>query len=97
MARSFNSRIYETTIKEWIPDINSDDLRWLCNKASDLYKELDAAAGCVDNFRVSRIVDNQYSDAYDAAVANGCCGFTDDRYTNPLTNNTFIIGFNYGH
>lgn len=96
MANSFNYRIYGKQIKEFIPDIGEDDLKWLCNKAGDLYKEVEAA-GCVDNFRASRVIDGNWSDRYHGAVASGCCGSTDNRFMNPLTGNEFWLGFNFGH
>ena len=96
MAYSFNYQIYGEQVKGFIPDIGEDDLKWLCNRAGTLYKEL-VDAGCVDNFRASRVIDGRWSEAYEDCFAKGCCGFRDDRYTNPLTGNEFFLGFNFGH
>ncbi len=96
MSDGFNQRIYGKNILAWIPDVNEHDLNFLSNKASELYKEVEDA-GCVDNFRISRVVHGQVSDKYEKAVESGCCGSSDVHYTNELTGNTFSIGFNYGH
>lgn len=92
---TFNLELYSAGVIAWIPDISEHDLKFVCNKASEIYKSLDD--GCVDNFRISRVVDGDTSDEYDRAYRNGCCGSVDQIFTNPLTGNSFMIGFNYGH
>jgi hypothetical protein len=92
VADTFNFRIYGAVIQAWIPDIGTDDLQFMVNKAAALYQEIDDP--CTDNFRVSRLPE---SAAYCEAVAGGCCGSVDQEWTNPLTGNSFVVGFNYGH
>lgn len=92
-----NEEIYAPIIKSWIPDIGADDLKWLCNKAASAYQKLAKEEDCIDNFRVSRLVDGQWSERYADALKNGCCGFEDKKFTNPLTGNRFIAGWNFGH
>lgn len=95
----FNLRMYKKDVLSFIPDIGEDDLKWICNKASSIYKKLDQC-GCVDNFRVSRVsLSNPYkpSDVYMRSRSNGCCGFYDQIFLNLKTGNLFFIGFNYGH
>ena len=97
MSTEFNFSIYAEEIKQFIPDIEDDDLKWLCNKAAEQYKDLETEVEHIDNFRISRIVEDEWSAAYEKVYAKGCCGFSDVKHTNPLTGNEFVIGFNYGH
>lgn len=97
-----NQHIYAATIREWIPDIEDDDLAWLCNKAANIYRNINDL--CIDNFRISRAKVEMIkgfgfyaSEAYRQARNNGCCGFRDELVRNPATGNEFYIGFNYGH
>ena len=94
----------ESTVRNWIPDINEEDFVFLENEVSKLFKEY--VNDCIDNFRISRA--NSYRENFDEDSAdisieykqaheNGCCGFSDDLYTNPITGNRFYIGCNYGH
>lgn len=92
---SFNIKIYGETIKEWIPDISHDDLVFVANKSANLYRSIDD--GCIDNYRVSRIIDGNHSAKYEEAIESGCCGSTDKTVVNTKTGNSFTIGFNYGH
>lgn len=101
---------YDKTIVEFIPDIGEDDKSYLADLAVELYNSLsDDCSGVlfasqvdddeehIDNFRVSRYDDNQWSDAYGKAIEQGCCDEVDNVVTNPSTGNTFIMGFNYSH
>lgn len=95
---TFNQELYRDAIIAMIPDIGMDDLKWLCNKCANLYQKCDRWGEGVDNFRVARNIKGSEALArYDAIRNKGCCGFTDEEITNPLTKNEFIIGFNYGH
>ena len=93
---SFNLVIYAVMVRKWIPDIGKDDMSFVCNKSSNIHKRVESH-GCVDNYRISRVVDGDVSDDYRAAKHNGCCGFVDEIFTNPKTGNSFTIGFNFGH
>lgn len=95
MAKNcFNRRIYGT-IAERVTD-NSHDRAWLCNQLAKLYKEIDD--GCVDNLRADKaLADGGKTDNYIRAMYAGCCGTADKLVVNPKTNNSFWIGFNYGH
>lgn len=93
---SFNRDMYGSTVRKWIPDISEDDLTFVCNKSSDVYKSVESA-GCVDNYRVSRVIADMVSDDYQEAIDNGCCGFSDVTFTNHKTGHLFRIGFNFGH
>lgn len=94
---TFNLRLYGASIKYWLGDISEDDRRFVANKAASLYKEVERF-DCVDNLRMSQVVAGlRLNPKYQIAVDNGCCGSVDRSFTNPLTNNTFSIGFNYGH
>jgi hypothetical protein len=97
MSNCNNFEIYSTEILLQIPDILEDDLKWLCNQSSDVYKECEELGGCTDNFRVSRFINDKVSSEYIRRQDCGCCGAIDKPVTNPLTSNTFIIGFNFGH
>lgn len=98
MRNDYNLNIYESSIKYFIGEnINIHDLKYIANKAAKIYNRLDNKYGCVDNFRVSLVESNQVSNLYKEAEDRGCCGFFDEDFTNKLTNNTFRIGFNYGH
>lgn len=95
--KSFNQKLYSSLIRNWIPDINEDDEMFLCNASSNTYRSV-KSAGCVDNYRVSRISETgDASQKYEEAKDNGCCGFIDKKVTNRKTGNEFIIGFNFGH
>ncbi len=94
---TFNLKLYGRSIRYWLGDISEDDRRFVSNKAASLYKEVEPC-GCVDNLRMSRVVAGlRLNPKYQEAVDNGCCGSVDRSFTNPLTDNTFSIGFNYGH
>lgn len=90
---SYNEKIYADWVQYYIPEITQQDLTWLCNKAANIYRNLND--GCIDNFRCC--VGESMSQAYKDAYHNGCCGFSDTVVQNPLTGNVFMIGFNYGH
>lgn len=92
-----NQQIYASMIRAHIPDIGEQDLKWLCNKAATVYSKLAKEEACIDNFRVSRLINGEWSESYADALKNGCCGFEDKEFTNPLTGNHFIVGFNFGH
>lgn len=97
VKETFNTRIYAQRVQDWIPDVNADDLLFLCNRSASIYQQIEAA-GCVDNYRVSRVgFFNRVSSAYSRAKAGGCCGYTDVVLKNPVTGNKFAVGFNYGH
>lgn len=94
-------RIFERDIKDWITDINEEDLNELSLKILECYIDLDYNDGCVDNFRVSRVeyVEDKetcWSDRYDYAELRGCCGSCDVHFTTK-SGNDYIYGFNYGH
>lgn len=95
--QSHNLRLYSERVKWFIPEISELDLKFVCNKSASLYRRLDRAVGCVDNFRVMQSNTKEANQRYRDALASGCCGSTDLDYTNPYTKNTFTIGFNYGH
>lgn len=88
-----NKGIYVDMIQYYIPEISQQDLTWLCNKAANIYRNLDD--GCIDNFRCCRgdSMSTLYKNVYD----RGCCGFSDNIVQNPLTGSVFMVGFNYGH
>lgn len=88
---------YVDAIKECIPDISDADLKWLNDKAMALSEELEESDGAVDNFRVSRVINDTWSAEYANRLEKGCCGSSDERYVNPLTGNNFFMGFNFGH
>jgi hypothetical protein len=90
---SYNEKIYAGAVQHFIPEIQQDDLAWLCNQAGNIYRNLND--GCIDNFRccAGDSMSEQYRYSYD----NGCCGFSDNIVQNPLTGRVFMIGFNYGH
>lgn len=93
-----NMMIYSDIIENWIPNIGRHDLIFLCNRSSSLYTKKYKTDGCVDNYRVSIVGENDdVSERYKEAVDNGCCGSCDIIYTNKVTGNKFMIGFNYGH
>lgn len=95
--KSFNQKIYANRIGRWIPDLGEDDMKFLCNVSSNTYRSV-KSDGCVDNYRISRVLENgETSKEYQEAKENGCCGFIDKVFTNPKTGNKFIIGFNFGH
>ncbi len=83
--------------KEFINEINESDLIFIANLAYEIWDKLEEEIGCVDNFRVSLLINNKVSAKYEEAESEGCCGFYDEDFTNKLTNNIFRIGFNYGH
>ena len=94
---TFNLKLYGSSIRFWLGDISEDDRRFVANKAASLYQEVERF-DCVDNLRMSKVVCGvKTNPAYQRAVDNGCCGSVDRSFTNPLTDNTFSIGFNYGH
>ena len=88
---NFNLNIYKHWIKAFIPNVNYDDLHFLSNKSSQIYKKLENA----DNFRVMRIGSDNIH--YLGAKSSGCCGFYDEEHINPKNGHRFMIGFNYGH
>lgn len=89
---SYNYRMYAEDIKYYIPNIREDDLKWLCNKAANIYRRL---GSCVDNFRCCTGPDRGIQ--YLKAMGRGCCGFSDTLVKNPKTGSEFWIGWNYGH
>lgn len=90
-----NERIYRHYIESFIPNINPDDIKWLCNQSAKAYNKIDD--GCIDNYRVCFSNNGSKTVAYMDALAEGCCGFYDDLVTNAYTGNSYWIGFNYGH
>lgn len=90
---SYNYEMYAPYIKIAIPDIDENDLKWLCNKSANIYRSL--KDNCVDNYRVS--IGPDKSNEYLAQQNNGCCGSCDRLVKNPKTGNEFWVGFNYGH
>ena len=50
----------------------------------------------VDNLRWAMLGDIEQMDAYNEAVANGCCGSFDGEVTAP-DGNTYLVGCNFGH
>lgn len=93
---TFNEKIYKGSILRLIPDIDPDDLKFLCNKSASIYQKINDP--CIDNYRISRLdSDNKPNNKYTKSRDNGCCGSCDVKVKNPITNNKFIIGFNFGH
>lgn len=90
---SYNERLYSHLVQRYIPEVSQQDLKWVCNQAANIYRNLNDP--CIDNFRccAGDSMNKVYKDAYD----KGCCGFCDKVVKNPLTGNTFMVGFNYGH
>jgi len=94
--KSFNLRFYDHAINEWLGEISEDDRRFVANRAASIYRSVDD--GCVDNLRMSKVIDGAaINPEYHKALDKGCCGFIDRVVTNPLTGNSFVIGFNFGH
>jgi hypothetical protein len=95
-TQTHNQRMYADFVKNWMPEINKDDLAFVCNRAASIYQKIDD--GTVDNFRVCRRLEGgDVTARYREVMANGCCGFHDETFYNPKTGNIFSIGFNYGH
>lgn len=93
---SFNLKIYEHEIDFFIENVGDDDKRFIANKAASIFQKR-LKGHCIDNFRVSEVVNGETSEKYKKSIENGCCGFFDEFFTNPKTLKTFSIGFNYGH
>lgn len=93
-----NHRLYSAKIRELIPDIDERDLKWLCNQAGKLYGKLTRwGNNRVRSFRVCRNIDNDQSQvAYWAERGKGWGGSEDETVVNPLTLNSFVVGFHYG-
>ena len=89
----YNEKIYSGAVHHFIPEVSQQDLTWLCNKAANVYRNLND--GCIDNFRCC--AGDSMSHLYREAHDGGCCGFYDTIVKNSATGNTFMIGFNYGH
>ena len=90
---SYNENLYKKFLDAYNVE-NMHDRKLLANKLSKAYKD----KSCCDNFRLcfSDESKNKTSE-YIEALNSGCCGFYDEFITNPLTNNSYWIGFNYGH
>lgn len=91
---TFNEKIYKETILGWIPDIDPNDLKFLCNKSASIYQD-NQKQHWVRNYRVKRILkDDKPNFHYDEAIKRHCCKAFDVQVSNPITNNIFSIGFN---
>lgn len=97
MKKDYNFEIYSADVLEQIPDISEDDLKWLCNQSAEVYKECEKIDDYIDNYRVTRVIDSKVSSCYLERKDSGCCGSLDKPVKNPLTGNSFKIGFNFGH
>lgn len=99
-GESYNTQMNKAFVLRNIPDIDTKhDLPFVCNKIGRMFRKVNDS--CMDNFRISRVITrgkkDYYSKDYLLIKNSGCCGFYDEKFTNKLTNNTFIIGCNYGH
>lgn len=95
---SYNMKLYGYLIKEQLPFWTSKhDLVWLTNQLGNILRR--NKYQCVDNIRVCRagFIFGHATSKYMERHRQGCCGFFDKKVTNPLTNNSFWIGFNHGH
>lgn len=90
----FNEEIYGEIVSKSTG--NYDDFKWLCNQLSSLYKEIEKEDDCIDSCRVSKVINGSgWDEEYSNTIS--CCGEVNQKVTNPLTGNSFWIGFNYGH
>ena len=90
---SYNEKIYAHLLNVF-EVTNKHDRKLLANKLSKAWKERD----CCDNFRICHSDDDRTQTINYKGIQNeGCCGFYDLYVKNPLTNNSYWIGFNHGH
>lgn len=90
---SFNERIYSNLL-DFFDVVNTHDRKLLANKLSSAWK----TRSCCDNFRICQSNDDKIvTEEYKKLESNGCCGFFDEYIKNPITGNSYWIGFNYGH
>lgn len=50
-----------------------------------------------NNYRIALVGNREEEEAYDEALAAGCCGYMDRVVTDPVTGYRFKIGCNFGH
>lgn len=95
---SHNMKIYWDLILYFIPNISLVDLCWLSNKSGNIYRNLGGQGNCIDNYRICRWSGTgNKNHKYKLVQDSGCCGFYDCKHRNPVTGNSFLIGFNFGH
>lgn len=101
---SFNVLTNANDLMDWIKFGNTPedhkDLIWLCNQLARANQREPDMRDCQDNFRACRKVGvgkRAWSEAYQRARDQGCCGYFDQYFKNPVTGNEFYIGFNFGH
>ncbi len=75
-------------------DLDVNDFIFICNRFSKVMSKGRNIYECMDNFRFSI---NQLSQDYIDSQNEGCCGFFDEIFLNPLTKNKLFLGFNFGH
>lgn len=61
------------------------------------FQRLMAGLDNPDNERIAEVGNVDDEAAYERALANGCCGFTDVIVTHRKSGRRFRFGFNYGH
>lgn len=73
------------------------DFLWLCNKLSNCVSSVND--NCIDNLRIAKLnsTNDKLPEAYNEHRNQGCCGFFDRQFINPVTGSVFMLGFNYGH
>lgn len=84
-------------IDDALKDIFGEDADGLKKVISQMEDDLDD--GCMDNFRIAIVGDEEaekaYEEAYEEAKGNGCCGY-EDRIVD-VNGRSYKIGCNYGH
>jgi len=68
---------------------------WLHNHITKIIDEDDYEYA--DNVRYARKGDKKQVLIYKQQQEHGCCGFYDGEVKCPIDNQTYLIGFNFGH